>query len=306
MKSTKTFNNISDELKAQIPKLKVGERVHFQMLNGVPNPEPDPREKAKQGDVLYGKVQLMTFFRIYDKYQKNEKGEAVGGYVDVGCVDQWDGDKPARFRRFIPGINGVHLHNLAYGGKFDLVGGKVQDEELFEALWLSPEREGSPCADPSFEIKFKIVDDKASSKAIVNRYDRLKRVIDITNTMEEEEARGIMAALNQPKYQDKEILMANMKNFAMSNPEQFLKVYESKDSPLKASLKKAMEEKVLAYNLKTGEVSVGGATIATIKCSNMDGFITAFTNWINTAENGKDVLNNITNQMNKKKEEAML
>lgn len=306
MKSTKNFNNFSPELKALIPKLKPGERVSFQMLNGVPNPEPDQKERAKQGDMLYGKVQLITNYRVYDKFQKDSDGKVVGGYVDGGCVDQWDGDRPSRFRRFMPGVTPVHLHNLAFGGKFDLVGGKASDEELFEALFLSPEREGSPCPDPSFEIKFKIIDEKATSKTMVNRVDRLKRVLDIVTVMEEEEARGIMAALNQPKYQDKEIMMANLKNFAISNVDQFITIYDSKESPLKATIKKAMEAGVLEYNLKTGAVIVGGATIATIKVSNADAFQTSFLNWVNTAENGKDVLNNITNQMKKKEEEEVV
>lgn len=297
MKSTKSFNNISDELKAKIPKLKPGERVSFQMLNGVPNPEPDPKERAKQGEVLYGKVQIMTNFRIFD--------EGANGYVDVGCVDQWDGDKPVRFRRLIPGITGVHLHNLAFGGRFDLSGDKGSDVELFEVLFLSPEREGSPCRDNAYPVKFKIVDEKASARSTINRVDRLKKVLDILETMPEEEAREIMSALNQPKPQDKEVLMANLKNYAINNVEQFLNTYESKDTPLKATIKKAMDSGVLSYNLKTGDVSVGGAVVAMIKSANADGFIDAFLNWVNTAENGKDVLNNIKNQMTKKLDDVV-
>jgi len=120
--------------------------------------------------------------------------------------------------------------------------------------------------------------------------------------MKEDEATSIMAALNQPKYQDKEVLMANLKNFALSNVDAFLKVYESKETPLKGTIKKAIESGVLSHNLKTGEVIVGGASIATIKTSHADAFVDSFVDWINTAENGKDVLNNITNQMNKKEE----
>jgi hypothetical protein len=161
MKSTRIFNNISDKLKAQIPKLKKGERVQFQMLTGMPNAEPDPIERAKQGEVLYGKVQLLTTFRIYDPYQKDSKGAEVGGYVDVGCVDQWLNETPSKFRLFIPGITGVVVHNKAFAGRFDLQGGVVADEELFEILFLSPEREGSPCQDSSYEIKYRLIDEKA-------------------------------------------------------------------------------------------------------------------------------------------------
>ena len=81
MKSSKVFNNISEDLKNKIPKLKPGEVVTFQMLNGTPNPDPDPREQQKE-PVIYGKRQLLTSFRIYDK----GKGE----YVDVGAVETWN------------------------------------------------------------------------------------------------------------------------------------------------------------------------------------------------------------------------
>lgn len=302
MKSTKLFNNISDRLKASIPALKPGQKVQFQLLTGMPNPEPDPRERAKQGEMLYGKRQLLTNFRIYDPYQKDSEGNEVGGYVDVGCVDQWLGETPSKFRLFIPGITGVVLHNRAFGGRFELSGDSVADRELFEALWLSPERKGSQSQDSAYEVIFELIDEKASTTTKVNKYDRLKRAIDIVNTIEEDAARSIMAALNQPKYQDKEVLMANLKNLAMNKPDEFLTVYDSKETPIKSTIKKAMEEKVLEYDLKTGDVKVGGATIATIKCSNMDGFLTAFPDWINSAENGRDVLSNIENQMKKKEE----
>src|SRR6266705_2211103 len=88
MKSSKTFNNISEELKKQIPKLKPGEVKTFLMLNGTPNPDPDPREISKD-PMLYGKKQLRTNFRIYDEYQKDKEGQVVGGYVDVGAVERW-------------------------------------------------------------------------------------------------------------------------------------------------------------------------------------------------------------------------
>ena len=164
MKSTKTFNNISDKLRSEIPKLKPGERVLFQMLNGVPNPEPDEKERSKS-PILYGKIQLQTNFRIYDPYQKDESGTEVGGFVDVGCVDTWLNGHPDRFKCFVPG-SGEYTQ---FQGKFELVGGNVKDEELYEILWLSNQREGNPHRDISIEPMFKIVDLKADTrKTILN------------------------------------------------------------------------------------------------------------------------------------------
>ncbi len=302
MKKGKNFNNISDKLKSQIPKLKKDQRVSFQLLTGMPNAEPDPRERAKQGEMLYGKRQLLTNFRIYDPYQKDSEGNEVGGYVDVGCVDQWLGDTPTKFRLFIPGITGVVLHNRAFGGRFELVGGNHADEELFEILWLSPEREGSPCADSSYEVVFRIIDESASVKTSVNRFDRLKKAISVMDKMTADEARVIMSALNQPAFQDDKIVIPKLKEYALSNVDAFLNTYESTETPIKAAIRKAMDEKVLEYDLHTGDIKVGGATIANIKVSSMESFPAAFMNWVDTAENGKDVYNNITNQMKKKEE----
>lgn len=296
MKSSKSFNNISDKLKAQIPKLKPGQVVTFQMLNGVPNPEPDPKERQRQGEVLYGKVQLLTNMRIYDRYQKDSEGNEVGGYVDIGCVDQWNGDVPVKFRMFVPGLHGGSL----FQGKFDLVGGKVKDEELYEILWLSPEREGSPCADGSFEVKFKIVDIKADTKSSINKFDNLRKALDIVASMTPADAKRIMASVNQPKYQDEQVLMAKTKEFAMSNVDQFLATYESKDSFIKADIVEAIDAGIIKYELHTGNIKMGDAIVATIKSEHAGGFPDMFTQWINTAENGQDVYNNIKNQMKKK------
>lgn len=299
MKSSKTFNNISDRLKAEIPKLKPGEVVLFQMLNGVPNPEPDERERSKQ-PVLYGKVQVLTNFRIYDPYQKDSDGKEVGGYVDVGCVDQWFGEEPVKFRLFVPGAN----EYSRFMGKFQLQAGNVRDEELFQVLWLSPQREGSPCDDPSVEKLFKIVDHKADSKVTINKVDRLRKALEITANIKEEDARRVMSALNQPSYQDKEVLNAKVKEFAMNNVDLFIKTFESKDSYIKSDLREAMANGVLKYEHKTGAVKVGGAMIATLKVDDPAAFVDAFTKWIESAENGGDVLQNIKNQMKEPEKEA--
>jgi hypothetical protein len=302
MKSSKIYNNISDKLKAQIPKLKPGQVVTFYMLNGTPNPEPDPRERAKQGEVLYGKVQILTNFRIYDPYQQDGEGNEVGGYVDVGCVDQWDGEKPLKFRLFVPGIKGGSL----FQGKFDLVGGKIQDEELFEVLWLSPQREGSPCADASVEVLFKILDVKAEAKATINKYDRLKKALDILSEISEEDARRVMMAVNQPVYQDNITLMAKLKEWALSNVDAFLNTYDNPKSHMKAEIKKAMDAGVLKYEFNTGDVKVGGATVTTMKMKDITGFVDALVMWINSAENGNDVLNNIRHQVAAKKKAGQM
>lgn len=298
MKSTKTFNNISETLKAQIPKLKKGEIVIFQMLNGVPNPEPDEKEKAKQGAVLYGKRQLVTYFKIYDEHIKDEAGNKVGGFVEVGCVDVWNKDQPERFRTFIPGL-GVGGGSF-FQGKFQLEGGKVADEELFETLWLSPERKGCPCPDSNVEQMFEIVNAKAEGQKTLSRVDALYEVLGLVKKASEQEMQEYMASVNQPLYTDPEVLKAKVSELAKNDPDAFLKSWNSGDKKQKATIKQAFDTSILKYDSDKGEVKMGNVTITKLKVEDLADVPDAFNTWAKSARNGKEVIENITNQLSGK------
>lgn len=295
MKSSKVFNNISDKLKASIPKLKPNETVVFRMLNGVPNPDPDEKERSKD-PILYGKVQIQTNMRIYDKHQLNDEKEEVGGYVDIGCVEDWKGEQPVTFRFFVPG-QGMYSR---FQGKFSLTGGVAKDEELYEILWLSPQRKGSPCADGSVEPLFEIIDLKADTKTSLTKYDRLKKALDLVKEITPQKAKEVMAALNQPTYQDTEVLMGKIKDLASGNPDEFIKTYESDETPVRSIIKEALDMRILDHDLITGEVKLGGVKVVEMKTENPDAFIPEFAKWLNTASNGKDVLKNIKSRVDKK------
>ena len=297
MKSSKTFNNISDKLKAQIPKLKPREVVLFQMTNGVPNPEPDEAERSKD-PILYGKVQLLTQFRIYDKYQKDSEGNEVGGYVDCGCVDSWVGDQPAKFRCYVTG-QGQYAR---FQGKFQLQGGVVADEELYEIFYLSPQREGSPCADPSVETIFKIVDQKAEISSSVGKFESLKKAMEILENITPAKAREVFAALNQPNYQDDGVVIAKIKDFGRTNYELFLKTYNAPSTPVKGVIKESIGLGVISHDPGTGEVKMGDQVLCVLKTSKNADFGEVFSKWLDSAENGEDVLNNIKKQLSSAKE----
>lgn len=305
MKSSKTFNNISSKLLKQIPKLKPNESVVFKMLNGVPNADPDERERQKD-PILYPKVQLLTQFRVYDPYQTDDEGNEVGGYVDCGCVLSWKGETPQAFRCFVTGSN--HNNPTAampsrFQGKFELKGGRVEDEELYEIFWLSPQRKGSPCADGSYEVLYEIQDTKSETKGAINKVGMLRKAMEQAENLANgkdgglKKARAILASYNQPNYTDDEVLKAKIQEFARDNYEQFLKANENKDTDLKGELSEAVASGVIKHDLATGELTVGKIKIADLKIDNPVQLVDSLAQWINTAENGKDVLANIQKQL---------
>lgn len=305
MKSSRIFNNISDQLKKQIPRLKPGERVVFQLTNGVPNPEPDERERGKH-PVIYPKVQLLTKYRLFDPYAgekyTDEKGveKYLGEYVDVGCVESWKGEEPIAFRCFIPGKNGAGAFMSFFPGKFELVGGNVEDEELFEILYLSPQRKGTPCPDASVQQIFEIVDHSTEIKKSNIKFDRLTKVIDILKDIKPQKAREVMAAINQPSYQDDAVLLSKIKEWAKDNVDDFIAAYESPLTPIKSMVHEAYNSGVLGYDMKTGVVKLGATALTTMALVDSGEFVSEFAKWLNSAENGKEVIANIKSQIHKK------
>jgi hypothetical protein len=297
MKSSKTFNNISAKLLKQIPKLKPGQSVVFKMLNGVPNPDPDEKERQKD-PMLYPKVQLLTQYRIYDPYQKDESGEEVGGYVDVGCVDSWKGENPQAFRCFVAGTN-IDNPTAAmpsrFQGKFELKAGNVKHEELYEIFWLSPQRKGSPCADASVEVIFEIQDTKIETTNTLNKVALLRKAMDEAADLAAgkngglKKARAILASYNKPNFTDDEVLKAKIQEFARDNYEQFLSAIENKDTDTKGEITEALAAGVLKHDLATGELTVGNVKIADLKVEGADKIVDSLVQWLNTAQNGKDV-----------------
>lgn len=302
MKSTKTFNNISTKLRSEIPKLKLGEKVVFQMLNGVPNPEPDEKERRKQGETLYGKVQIPTTFKIFDPYQRelqDSQGNTVyeGDYVDVGCVSTWDKDQPVKFRTFIPGLTAGTTSGSFFQGKFELTGGKIADEELFEVLWLSNHRKGNKHADTATEKLFEILDLKAETTKKLGKFEQLKKALDIVNKISEEKARQVLSSLNKPTYQDKELVMAAVKELATSDCESFLKVYDDPNTEKVYQIKQALDANVISYEVSTSEVLMGKTKLGIVAVKDFADLPAAIVAWLDTAENGKDVMANILKQL---------
>lgn len=305
MKSTKSFNNISDKLRKEIPQLKRGERVLFQMLNGVPNPEPDEKERSRQGAMLYGKVQLSTNFRIWDPYQKNDSGEEVGGFVDVGCVEAWDKEYPAKFRFFVAGLTAGQKSGSFFQGKFELSGDSDADKELFEILWLSNQREGNPNADASTEKIFKIVDSKSETANTTSKFEKAKKALELANKFDEKSidgAKAILAALNKPKYTDNTVLLAAVKEVAMTDYETFLKVYNDPTTNKKYTIQNALDAGIISHDFSTGVLTMGKTKLTDVAVENVVDVPGAIVQWLGSTSNGAEIMSAIEKQLAEKTE----
>jgi hypothetical protein len=219
----------------------------------------------------------------------------------MGCVEQWNKDEPISYRHFVPGLGEFSQ----FQGKFQLSANNMRDVELYEILYLSNEREGNPYRDKSVEPKFKIVDLKADSQATINKVSILKQALKIADELKQNPARAkeVMASLNK-SYKDPIVMEAELAQLASTSPDVLIKAYEGKDTALRATVQYALDAGVLKHNSVTGDISLGGVKIHVLKVQTADAFVVEMAKWLNTAENGQDVLNNIKSQL--KPEEAVV
>lgn len=294
MQTVGKFNTVSEELMKLIPRLEVGQAVTFEMLTGVKNNDPDEKERQRN-PILYPKANIPTRDRIKDPFLAQQGKDA---WVEIVVADYWDKERPIE-RLFVPGLSDG-VTNFQFGGKFSLVGGNQRDEELYEYLMITNYNQDSVLGEGRDTSKiplFKVVNTKAASQKALTGFAVLKEAISLVATMKPADARKIGAALNWNEFTDDDAILAEAANFARSKPEEFLKVYNDPNIEIKAVIRKALDTNVLAFDMATGKVNLGTQEITTIAKQDRGNVTEGLTQFVLTAKNGKDVLENIKAQM---------
>lgn len=297
MKIVDDFNKISDKLKKSIPKLKPGQSVTFQMLNGVPNPEPDQTERNKT-PILYGKMQIPTKDRIFDPFLGD-----TGDYVDIGVLESFRRDRDNQLeivtKLLVPGM-GV----FEFGGKFSLRGGKIEDEEMFEYLWICNHNGKNPHRDKSVPALFQPINLLEDSQATIKTTNSLREALNIAGDMSVAEAQQIAASFNWPVIAEDEVLVAKINDFAAKFPDEFLRAINNPKTKMKSEVKKAMDAGIITFDVLTNQVHLGNELIATISLAGGNDFLTAFSDWLKTSKNGEAVHQNMVSRIEEKREEG--
>lgn len=288
MQTVGNYNNISEELRKDIPKLE-GTAV-FQMLNGVPNQEDDQK---KEMPFVFGKTQLATQYQIKDPHS--------GQVVDIVLAEGWTKDRqPEKARCYVVGYGETHFR-----GSFMLREGVVDDEALWPILWLSPQREDSPCKDPKVQPLFKLLNQKDDNKKSTDRWANLDKAIGVMKKMKEEQGRKIAAALNWPEYKGEwSTIEAKLKDFARTNVDEFLAAAEDEKLDSKATLKNALDAGILVHDPVSNEVKLGSSVLTTLEKTPTFNLISSLQQWFDTAPNGKQVLEGIEKKLKKEKAPA--
>jgi len=281
------FNDISAELKAQIPPM--GKEMVFQMLNGQRNPDPDAEEQRRK-PMIYPKQNIPMTDRIKD---------VDGSWKDMIVAESWSGDKPNNPRFFMAGLD---LYGI-FNGKFSLSQGNAEDEELYEYLMVSNYTENSILGknrDTTKQPLVKYLDLKAASTVKTKSLDTLREALNIAKDMSVKEAKIFNQSINGNQYVIDEELLAAVGDFARSKPEDFIKIYNDPNKELRGVVKQALDLNIIGFDMQTGQVRMGENILTTINEAQRANALAAITSWIDSAKNGAEVLKSIKAQLKKK------
>lgn len=281
------YNDLSESLKKLIPKLEKGQQATFMMLNGQKNPDPDPDEQRKR-PMIYPKMNIPTNDYIKDGDE----------WKSIVVATAWDKDgEPTSKRFFMAGLDSGGLFN----GKFTLVGGNKEDEELYEYLMVTNYNQNSVLGndrDVTKDAIFKTINSKADAVQTTNKVAILKKAIDLALAMKEEEAKELAASLNWNTYPNWDELQAKVSDFAREKPEDFLKYYQAPNKSLKSTIKQALDKNIISYDIKSGEVKMGDNLILTVpKEDRKNPILDTFGTWLESAKNSTEVLESIKTQL---------
>lgn len=286
MQQVGIYNQLSKQLIEEIPPLKG--TLAVQMLNGFPN--PDEHEKVKQ-PMLYGRKQLLTQFKIRDPH--------AGKIVDVVLAEGWTADKqPTKAKCFVAGASEAATH---FQGIFGLNEGIIEDEELYEILWLSPEREGSPFTDPRIPKTFKFLNKKEDNAKTINKVSNLKLALETASSMNDEKAKEFLRSLNLDVSEDKEDNKAKVLEYARMNVDTFLVRVKDEKLSSKAKIKLALEQSVLKFDTVTGALSTSTSSLGSLntKVENFN-VVDEIQAWMDSAANGSDIFKGVEKELKAK------
>jgi len=205
MITTKNFNNISEEAKANIKPLRPGEVAEYEFVNVKPDPENKGLFKMPYMQGVPEKS------NIYDKdgYKK------IAFIKDVvhDVVDGKTVEKP---------VFGQIYFYQAQAGRITLYGDNREDVLLHEYLQLCPHRKGSPYENRQDQTIFRFLDhaEEAKEKAASRNL-----IIDATTrarTMSDEEINryAFLFATKAPESLD--VARMDVEQYAFNNPQKFM------------------------------------------------------------------------------------
>ena len=266
MQVLKNFNNISDKLRESIPSLKSGEVLTVQMLTGVPFVQVNGEDNTQSTELLFGKHQIPTRDRIKDPFFK--RGGDTPEYVHIGVPLEVNPTSEAveSTKFFMPGIG-----ESQFLGKFSLRGGDLEDEEMYEYLWLCNYNKSNPYRDTTVTPLFEFVDFKKESKEKRKGANDKLTALSIATTMDLDDVKEFHDSMGWQIVDESEILRANIEDYADKYHSEFLKRFSDPMTKVKSEIKRAIDAEIIKYDPTGHKILWAQSNVVLMKLERVEG-----------------------------------
>lgn len=273
MQVLKNFNNISKELLESVPKLQHGEVKTIQMLTGTKLLQV-MEDGSQYWEEVFGKHQIPTSDRIKDPFFKRGVS-TTPEYVQIGVPAEINPNTEAvvSTKPLIPGIG-----ESQFLGKFSLVGGDVEDEEMYEYLWLSNLNGSNPNRDKSIAPLYEFIDvKKASKEKRRNANDKLT-ALSVATAMDLDDIKDFHLSMGWNLIDDPDILRANIEDYADKFCEEFIARFNDPLTKVKSEIKRAVDNGILKYDPTAHKILYAKSNTVVAKLERVEG-----QNWLDQA-----------------------
>ena len=276
MQVLKNFNNISEELKNSIPHLKNGEVKTVQMLTGQRMLQVS-EDGSQYFEDVFGKHQIPTRDRIKDPFFK--RGGTTPEYVHIGVPLEVNANSEAveTTKFFMPGIG-----ETQFLGKFSLIGGDLDDDELYEYLWLSNKNGSNPYRDKSEPPMYEFIDITKASKEKRKGANNKLTALSLATTMDLEDVRDFHASMGWSVLEDSDIMRANLEDYADKFTDEFLSRYSDPSTKVKSEVKRAIDAGYIKYDPTGHKLLWAKSDVVIAKLERVEGveYLTQIAEWV--------------------------
>lgn len=279
------FNSFSKQTIEKY-RLKKGETAMFRLI-GI---KPDPHNPGTL--LIPSSKGIHTQMRVFDVVDKNGKQETEE--VDMMMIDRMEiGGKPK--------LKQVKFQRKT-GGMIILSGDRPGDSDTYFYLMMSDERADKEGRNTTVVPVYEYIDTREKARERKQTRERKYEAMKIAKDLNDENVIEFGQAMAWDE-KDPVILRDMIENFAETDPEDFLNRNADRNKDIRATIKKALDARVLVYDRSSWRfiMKADGSTVYAHPYDPKDGYIGVLTDWIVSHPNGKNMFDLLKNRLADKK-----
>jgi hypothetical protein len=238
------WNDLSPKLRAELEaRIKsFGRRVRYKFNISHENLD---REKF-DGPVIWPQMYVLDpiTFRIVDKHE-DRAGKSKS--KQIGMVDEVD-DKgiPTSFKRVR--IHKRHLGVLSFELEDAEGTPNIEDQMQVMYLELHPKLDGGLFSNKEQKQIISRIDEQKEAREGRERRNAKAKALSVATNMSAKEVQDFAAAMQWDEHEEIELLRNRVEDLAETNPQMFNDLSEHKTVEYRATIKRALDKQVIAYN----------------------------------------------------------